>query len=124
MQQHWFKMSTRFWDDNKVLHLREITTPLRFYRAAALFQVLLGTHAEAEGQGELTGRRCSVSVLAHRVAEDEPDVDRALRDLEDAGFIERGKKKIVLVGWSTYWGKVSGAALRMRRYRARQRTAD
>lgn len=123
MQQHWFKLSIRFWDDSKVLDLRASLSPLRFYRAAALFQVLLGMHAENEGDGALSVRR---HVLAHRLGEPLEAIDDALADLDGGKFIERkgGRGPIALVGWQNYWGKLSPSAFRMRRKRARDREQE
>lgn len=123
MDQHWCKLSTRFWDDARVVALREhVRGDLRFFRAGALFQVVLGLHREAEGDGTLNGHRATTAQLSHRLMQPEDKVEESLGDLAAAGLIERrGNGALRIVGWTSHWANVSGAALRMRKMRARKR---
>ena len=133
MRNYWCRLSTDFWCSPKVLRLLKvcardaarvdtISREVRWRRALAVYQTLLGVHSEIDGDGTIQDQHLDDAFLVRRSGlEQTVEVDVALNDLEVGGFVSRKGQTLRLIGWNDEWRNARSSTARSQAHRARKR---
>lgn len=125
MRRWWFKCSTAFWSSPSVNHLRKHCgrSELRWRRACAVYQTILGLNVEGDCDGTLPAKWCDSELIATRSMLTDKDVRQAFDDLSAAGLIDakRGKRTLRINGWDHEWKPAKEGFERTRAWRDRQK---
>ena len=125
---YWCRLSTDFWVSPKVLRLLRVCDQdeMRWRRALAVFQTLIGLNTEADSDGSLRDHYVEPRFLSMRSSVSEEQLLSALRDLESGDLISLSHEPpaIALIGWGDEWRSAKTSTARTRAWRQRRASDD